>query len=309
MKDDGKGEGLVRLAKLIARRGVASRREAEEMIAEGRVTVDAQVVKTPIGVDPKRQVVRIDGRRLPAEPEHVYYLLYKPRGYITGRDDPEGRPSVHDLLGDMKVRVEPVGRLDFDTEGALVLTNDGELAHKLTHPSMQVPKRYHAKVYRRPSEEQLAAIEKGEVFLEDGRIAPARVRVIEQTETENCWVEITVTEGRNRLVRRLFAQIHHPVSKLRRVSFATVALTNLERGEFRPLTGAEVQRLRDLAAGKRPEKAGHVDKRKKGHALPKKDARKRIVRREKLHTRPDQPTKGGGKRRGSSKPKPGAGNE
>lgn len=269
--------GTIRLAKLMARRGLCSRREAEEWIAAGRVTVDGVVVTAPVGVDPEKQVIKVDRKRLPEEPHHVYLLMYKPKGYITGRDDPEGRPSVHDLLPDGYARVEPVGRLDFDTEGALLLTNDGDLAHKLAHPSMKVPKRYLAKVYRRPSPHQLTQIEKGELFLEDGRVAPAKVRVVEATDKENCWVEITVTEGRNRLIRRLFAQIHHPVSKLRRESFATISIRGLERGQSRPLTGAEVRRLKDLATGVKATFAGHGLK--KGFARAKSGGKPRAVRR------------------------------
>jgi pseudouridine synthase len=271
---EGAEGGQIRLAKLMARRGLCSRRDAEAWIAEGRVMVDGEVVTTPVSVDPKTQVIKVDGKRLPEEPRHVYLLMYKPRGYITGRDDPEGRPSVHDLLGDLNVRVEPVGRLDFDTEGALLLTNDGDLAHKLTHPSTHVPKRYLVKVWRRPTDEQLAAIEKGEIFLDDGRVQPAKVRVVEATGKENCWIEITVTEGRNRLIRRLFAQIKHPVSKLRRISFATLSLRELARGEVRALTATEVRRLQDLADGVRPERAGKV-KYKPGFARPKEDRRPR----------------------------------
>ncbi|HMV66010.1 MAG TPA: pseudouridine synthase [Myxococcota bacterium] len=276
MDDEMDGGGTIRLAKLIARRGLCSRRDAEEWIAAGRVTVDGQVVTEPVGVDPERQVVKVDGKRLPAEPRSTYLLMYKPRGYITGRDDPEGRPSVHDLLPENVGRLEPVGRLDFDTEGALLLTNDGELAHRLTHPSMMVPKRYLAKVYRRPSPEQLEQIEKGQVFLEDGRVAPARVRVVESTDKENCWVEITVTEGRNRLIRRLFAQLHHPVSKLRRESFATISIRGLERGQVRPLTGGEVRRLKQIAEGVKPSVAG--SKSKAGFAKAKKVVKRNIRR-------------------------------
>jgi 23S rRNA pseudouridine2605 synthase len=259
---------LVRLAKLIARRGVASRREAERMIADGEVMVDGQVVKTPIGVDPRTQVVKVNGQNLPPEPHYVYYVMYKPRGYITGRDDPEGRKGVLDLVDNLPARVEPVGRLDYETEGALLLTNDGELAHQLTHPSRNVPKRYLVKVYRTPDPEKLRLIEEGKVFLEDGPVKNAKARIVESTDSGNTWVEVTVTEGRNRLIRRLFQQLHHPVSKLRRESFATISIRGMERGQVRRLTGAEVQRLHEIAEGKRPQRAGR-SLRKKGYALPK----------------------------------------
>jgi pseudouridine synthase len=239
----------VRLAKLMAERGVASRRAAEEMIAAGRVTVNGAVAAVVTFVDPHRDAVAVDGKLLPAKPPQVYYLMYKPRGYITAREDPQGRRSVLDLVGDLPVRMEPVGRLDYDTEGALLLTNDGQLANRLTHPSREVPKRYIASVEGVPDAADIRAIEKG-VDLEDGRTAPARARLVAAGK-EGARIEITVTEGRNRLVRRMLLQIGHPVRKLRRESFARIAIRGMKRGEVRPLTDEEVQRLRDVASGKR----------------------------------------------------------
>ncbi len=243
----------VRLAKLLAERGIASRRAAEEMIAAGRVTVNGAVAVVTTPVDPARDKVAVDGRPLPARPPHVYYLVYKPRGYITGRADPQGRRSVLDLAAGLPVRVEPVGRLDYDSEGALLLTNDGRLAHRLTHPSSGVPKRYVAAVEGVPDTADIRAIAKG-VDLEDGRTAPARARLIAAGKT-GARLEITVTEGRNRLVRRMLLAIGHPVRKLRRESFARISIRGMKRGEVRPLTADEVQRLRDVAAAKQPEKA------------------------------------------------------
>lgn len=262
----------VRLAKLMARRGVASRRQCETLIEAGRVTVNGEVVDSPATFVTPSDAVRVDGHGLPPEPELVYYLLYKPKGYITSRDDPRGRPSVFDLVPDIRLKVEPVGRLDFDTEGALLLTNDGELAHNLTHPSRFVPKRYMAKVYRTPGSEDLKRIERG-VFLEDGKTKPAKARVVEQTDSTNAWVEITVSEGRNRLIRRLFAQLGHPVSKLRRESFATLSIRGLERGQSRRLTPEEIRRIQDVAEGKDPRQAGKVRK-KKGFAKAKPKLRR-----------------------------------
>ncbi|MEN0061631.1 MAG: pseudouridine synthase, partial [Myxococcota bacterium] len=256
----------VRLAKLIARRGLASRRGAEAWIAEGRVTVNGEVADGTQPVDPQADEVRVDSRPLPPKPPLMVYALYKPRGVITSRDDPEGRTSVFDLLEGIGGRVEAVGRLDFDTEGLLLLTNDGELAHALTHPTRRVPKRYLAKVYRTPDARDLQAIERG-VMLEDGRTQPAKARIVEATDKENAWVEITVTEGRNRLIRRMMGTLGHPVSKLRRESFATISLRGMERGDLRPLTGAEIQRLRDIAEGHTPARAGK--RRRAGFARPK----------------------------------------
>lgn len=313
MKSEGRAsdaqdaDDAVRLTKLIAARGVASRREAEAMIAEGRVTVNGTVVQRVVPVDPDRDVVKVDGKRLPAEPSHRYFLLFKPRGTITGRNDPKGRPSVLDLVEDLPVRVEPVGRLDLDTEGALLFTNDGDLAHKLAHPSTGVPKRYAVKVWKVPPESKLDAIRQGRVFLDDGAAAPAKVRVVDTTTDGNCWLEITVTEGRNRLVRRLFQQLRHPVSKLRRESFATLSIRGMERGQVRELTGEEVRRIRDLAAGVKPQRAGH-GKRKAGHARPKPKQRVQGSRKRALKAAGRASVQGAptGRNPGSSGPKGGA---
>jgi len=254
----------MRLARLLAMRGVASRREAERFIAEGRVTVNGETASGVVIVDPATDTIRVDGRPLPAEPEKLYFVLYKPKGVLVTREDPEGRPNVYELLGDLGDKVEAVGRLDFDTEGALLLTNDGTLAHALTHPKNGIPKRYLAKVYRTPDEKDLKAIRTG-VYLDDGRTAPAMARVRDRTDKTNAWLEITVTEGRNRLVRRMLGALGHPVSKLRRESFATISVRGMDRGQLRPLTGEEIQRVRDLAAGIRPERAG----RKRGEGFAK----------------------------------------
>lgn len=262
-------DGRERVAKLIAARGMASRREAEQWIRDGRVQVNGKTLSEPgTMVDPAVDHVRVDGRPLPAEPAKVYYLMYKPRGFLTTRRDEEDRPTVHQLIERLPQRVEPVGRLDFDSEGALLLTNDGDLAHKLAHPSTQVPRRYVAKVWRTPDEHTLERLRTG-LRLEDGRTPPCKVRLVKGTDNGNAWVEITITEGRNRLIRRMLAAVNHPVSKLRRESFATISIRGMERGDVRALTGEEIARLHDIAAGKPAPTAGHNTKRKAGHAKPK----------------------------------------
>jgi 23S rRNA pseudouridine2605 synthase len=258
----------IKLNKVLSDRGVASRREADAIIEAGRVTIDGRVASVEERVVPDEVDIRLDGRPLPEPPPLVYFLLYKPKGTITGRNDPRGRKSVLDLVEHLQIRVEPVGRLDYDTEGALLLTNDGDIAHRLTHPSSQVPKRYRAKVYRTPDDRDLNLIRKGKVFLDDGATLPAKCRILEQTESENAWVEITVTEGRNRLIRRMFDTLGHPVSKLRRESFATLSIRGMERGDVRPLTSEEIRRIQDLAEGKKPKNAGRL-RRKAGFAKPK----------------------------------------
>ncbi len=281
-------DGMRRIAKVIASQGLASRREAERMVEAGRVTVNGKRIEHPgHPVDPRKDLIRVDNRPLSKrDGRKVYFLLYKPKGFVTGRNDPEGRRSVLELLPDVPVRVEPVGRLDIQTEGALLLTNDGELAHKLTHPSTGVPKRYLVKVWKTPDPKILERLATG-VLLEDGKSGPCKVRVVKATDAENCWIEITVTEGRNRLVRRMFAAVGHPVSKLRRESFATLSLRGLERGQYRPLTTEEVARLQDVAGGVPAAFAGRKTKaRKAGFAKPSEAwLKKRLDRRKKKANR------------------------
>ncbi|RME26032.1 MAG: rRNA pseudouridine synthase [Deltaproteobacteria bacterium] len=267
----------MRLARAIARAGLASRREAERWIVDGRVEVEGEIVRHPGTVVEPDADIRVDGKPLPPPPRRVILLLYKPKGTITTRDDPQGRKTVFDLV-DIPERVEPVGRLDYNTEGALLLTNDGDLAHALTHPSAKVPKRYLAKVWRTPDERTLERLRRG-VKLEDGRTAPARVRVVQQTDNGNAWVELTVTEGRNLLIRRMMQAVNHPVSKLRRESFATISIRGMERGEIRELTAEEVARLEDIANGVPPRKAGHEFRYKKGYARPKPRPNKPLSRK------------------------------
>jgi 23S rRNA pseudouridine2605 synthase len=235
----------IRLAKLLAQRGVAARRKAEDLIAEGAVTVNGEKVPVVTLVDPERDAIEVRGEPLPAASPHVYYLLHKPAGYITSRSDPQGRASVLDLCQDLPARVEPVGRLDYETEGALLLTNDGNLAHRLTHPSRRVPKTYVARVSGDPGAEALRSIQEG-VDLEDGRTAPAAARLLGRDSRGTARLEITVIEGRNRLVRRILLKVGHPVLSLRRVEFAGISIGELKRGELRPLTPAEVRRLRKI---------------------------------------------------------------
>ena len=235
----------MRLAKLLAQRGIAARRKAEDLIAQGAVTVNGAVVPVVTLVDPGRDIIEVSGVPLPPASPHFYYLMNKPAGYITGRSDPQGRASVLDLCQGLPARVEPVGRLDYETEGALMLTNDGNLAHRLTHPSRRVPKKYVARVSGDPGAAAVQAIQDG-VELEDGRTAPAVVSVLGRDSRGTARLEITVTEGRNRLVRRMLLKVGHPVLSLRRVEFAGIEVVGLKPGELRPLTPTEAQRLRKM---------------------------------------------------------------
>lgn len=241
-----------RLQKALARAGIASRRAAETMIEAGRVRVNDKVVKE-LGtkIDPSRDVVRVDGHKVPITTpelqEKIYFLLNKPAGFLTTTKDDRGRRTVMDLVkGATEGRIYPVGRLDFDAEGALLLTNDGELANLLTHPRYHVPKTYMAKVKGVPKEEELDKLRKG-IYLEDGPTKPAHVELAQKARV-NSWVEITVTEGRNRLVKRMFWRIRHPVLKLVRVRFGALTTDGLRLGDHRELTKKELQALREFVA-------------------------------------------------------------
>ncbi|MBI5563036.1 MAG: rRNA pseudouridine synthase [Deltaproteobacteria bacterium] len=237
---------MARLQKIISQAGVTSRRKAEEMITEGRVKVNRAVV-TELGAkaDPASDIIEVDGTRITGPYKHegprVYILLNKPKGCISAVSDPLKRPVVTGLVKVKGVRLYPVGRLDYDAEGVLLLTNDGELANRLIHPSFAVSKKYLVKVKDVPTPEDLKKLEAG-VWLEDGKTLAARARFVRQTQ-ENSWIELTVTEGRNRLVKRMCMAIGHPVAKLKRVEFAGVKLGSLEPGAWRMLTPVEVGRL------------------------------------------------------------------
>ncbi|MBI5560442.1 MAG: rRNA pseudouridine synthase [Deltaproteobacteria bacterium] len=234
---------LLRLQKIIAQAGFASRRKAEEMILEGRVRVNRKVVDL-LGTkaDPEKDRVEVDGRAVLLRGPKVYILLNKPKGFISAVADPDKRPVVVDLLRKVKGKVFPVGRLDYDAEGVILLTNDGEFSNKLIHPRFSVPKKYLVKVRDVPDEKDLERLEKG-VYLSDGKTLPAKARFVRKTE-ENSWIELIVTEGRNRLIKRMCMAIGHPVSKLKRVEFAGISLGRLKTGEWRYLTEKEVGRLK-----------------------------------------------------------------
>ena len=248
--ETGSGE---RLQKFLARAGVASRRQCEALIAEGRVQVNGAVVRT-IGtrVRPDADQVSLDGVRLRPEAP-VTVMLHKPAGYITAASDPEGRPVVVSLLPKVGLpRLFPVGRLDWDTEGLLLLTNDGELANLLTHPRHEVAKVYHAKVKGRPAPDVLRRLLHG-VVSEGERLSASAVSVL-RTTRENAWVMVSVRQGRYRQVRRMCEAIGHPVLKLVRVALGPLALGPLPRGRWRPLLPAEVRALDALKAESAPER-------------------------------------------------------
>ncbi len=237
MRNDPYVEGGIRLQKVLSQAGVASRRAAEWMIEEGRVQVDGQVVRSQgLRVDPSRQVIHVDGERLIMdETKHIVLALNKPEGVVSTMSDPEGRPCLSDLLADYPERLYHVGRLDIDTSGLLLLTNDGELANRLTHPSWEVPKTYVARVHGDVKPGVRRRLLEG-IELEDGPIKVDSFRTME-TYGDITTVEIVVHEGRNRLVRRLMDEVGYPVRELVRTKFGPVSLERLQPGMTRRVKG------------------------------------------------------------------------
>lgn len=232
-----------RIHRALAQAGVASRRRAEELVAEGRVTVngDTAVIGQPVGPG---DTIAVDGQTVRAEPLRVL-LLNKPRGVVTTVSDPEGRPTVLDALPD-DIRLFPVGRLDIDTTGVLLLTNDGELTNRLLHPRGKVAKVYEALVDGRVSSETLRQLRSG-VELEDGMTHPARVEPMERQHPGGTWLRLEITEGRNRIVKRMCLAVGHPVMRLHRARFAGLGAQGLRPGQWRVLTSDELRRVRRAA--------------------------------------------------------------
>jgi 23S rRNA pseudouridine2605 synthase len=239
---------LERLQKIIAASGLASRRKAEELIAAHRVTLNGEVV-TEMGTkaDPASDKIAIDGAPIPGREEFLYFALNKPKGFVTTVNDPQGRPTVIDLMRGVAERVYPVGRLDYASEGLLLMTNDGALAQKLTKAGSHVPKTYLVKISGKPDEKALARLRSGiTIELDDGRrvkTSAAAIRLAE--DAVNPWYEVVLIEGRNRQIRRMFDRVGYHVEKIRRVKLGTLSL-DVPSGKFRRLTRKEVEQLRAL---------------------------------------------------------------
>ena len=238
-------DGLIRLQKLLAQSGVASRRRCEELMLDGEVEVDGEVV-TRLGtkVDPRTAVIKVSGKRLPPVSAHVYLVLNKPRGVVSTMSDPEGRRTLSDFVGDRPERLFHVGRLDTDTSGLLLLTNDGDFAHRMAHPSFEVEKTYVAEVAGRLTKATLADLLAG-VTLEDGPVDVRRARIIATAE-EKSIIELVIHEGRNRIVRRLLDHVGHPVRQLSRTRFGPIELGTLGSGTLRELSDDELGQLLEL---------------------------------------------------------------
>lgn len=231
----------VRLQKIISQAGVTSRRKAEDLIREGRVRINGKTVfELGTKADPDRDTIDVDGKRIEPKQPKISVLLNKPDGYITSLRDPEGRPTVKKLVDNIPLRLYPVGRLDYHTEGLLILTNDGDLAQKIEHPTHALEKIYLAKVKGVPDENKINKLRSG-IMLEGRRTLAAKIKVIETRK--NAWLEITIREGRQNQIRKMFEEIGHPVLKLKRVAIGAVRDDNLKPGEYRMLKPQEIKLL------------------------------------------------------------------
>src|SRR5947207_2138343 len=282
---------LERLQKIIAGAGITSRRKAEELIAQGRVTVNGQII-SELGskADPECDHIKVNGKLLRGVERHIYLLLNKPKGYVTTVSDPEGRPTIMSLVAKIGERIYPVGRLDYSSEGLLLLTNDGELANKLTRAATHVPKTYLVKISGRAPEEDIEKLRRGiklagrqyrapgkpgypqperKPAVTDAkpvRTAPAEIQLLR--EADNPWYEVTLIEGKNRQIRRMFEEIGHHVEKIRRVRYGPLSL-DVEPGQFRELTPPEVESLRRLDKPSRVEQRARGATRHQKSSLPK----------------------------------------
>jgi 23S rRNA pseudouridine2605 synthase len=239
-----------RLQKYMARCGVASRRNCEKIIKEGRVSINGVIIKEMgVKVNPKIHEVRVDNRIIRPEPEKIYIVLNKPSGYITSLKDPQGRPTVMDLIGCIESRIYPVGRLDYESEGLLLLTNDGEMAHALTHPKYEIKKQYSVIVTGYPKESDINALRKG-IDIGGYITWPAEVVCMGRRGSDSLY-RVVIHEGRNRQVRRMFEAIGHPVNRLKREGLANICLGNLALGRWRYLSKKEIEDLKTLVINSR----------------------------------------------------------
>ncbi len=257
----------MRLQKFLSEAGISSRRKAEEMIVEGRVAVNGKMAELGMKVDPAKDFIKVDGKPVNKSGPKLYFAFHKPRAVMSTLEDPQGRPTVKDFLRGIKHRLYPVGRLDYHSEGLLLITNDGEFTNLVLHPAKKVPKTYEVKVKGVVENENLEKL-RGGIRLEDGLTQPARVKPMARTEAGNSWVEITIHEGRKRQVRRMFDKIGHPVLKLKRTSVGGIKLGALGPGGLRPLSPQEVEKI--LKGAKREKTETEKTKTSEPHKKNKK---------------------------------------
>jgi 23S rRNA pseudouridine2605 synthase len=239
----------VRLQKLLSQAGVTSRRKAEEFIKQGRVRVNGKVVyELGSKADPDRDEIHFDGKKIEPKQPRISVLLNKPDGYITSLHDPEGRPTVAKLVDNLPVRLYPVGRLDYHTEGLLILTNDGELANQIEHPSHSIEKLYLAKVKGIPHPNEIKKLREG-IVIEGRKTLPAKIKIVETRK--NAWIEVVIREGRQNQIRKMFDAIEHPVIKLKRVAIGPLRDDSLKPGEYRMLKISEIKKLLEGTSAKK----------------------------------------------------------
>jgi len=231
-----------RLQKIIAEMGLASRRKAEELILENRVTVNGSVATIGMKADPLKDHIKVDGKLLFKLEKKVYYVFNKPRGVVTSMSDPEGRPTVHDFVRGIRQRVFPVGRLDFDSEGLLLLTNDGEFTHAVLHPSKKIPKTYLVKIKGNLEDENLEKLRTG-IRLDRAVTAPAKVKRLRKTES-NSWIEMVIYEGKKRQIRRMLERVGHSVIRLMRIKINGLEMGPLKPGTCRQISSEEMKILK-----------------------------------------------------------------
>ena len=228
--------------------GIASRRAAEEMIIAGRVTLNGKPAEIGMKADPLKDHIKVDGKLLVNPEKKVYFVFNKPRGVLTSLGDPEGRPTVTDFLKGIRQRVFPVGRLDYDSEGMILLTNDGELAHAVLHPSKKIPKTYLVKVKGVLEKEEMERLRKG-IRLDRTVTAPAKVKPLRKTDN-NSWIEMTIYEGKKRQIRRMLEKVGHPVMRLMRIRIDGIEMGKIKPGEFRRLSSEELEKIKTEVSDK-----------------------------------------------------------
>jgi len=231
-----------RLQKILSKAGITSRRKAEEWIKAGRVTVNGKTAEIGMKAVLGKDQITVDGSPIGDSERKIYIKLHKPRGYITALSDDRNRPTVIELITGVSERIYPIGRLDYDSEGVLLLTNDGDLTHALTHPSYQIPRTYHVKVRGTPAQDKIKLLLEG-VRLDDGIAKAIHVERIGATKAGHAWLEMILAEGRNREIRRMCEAVGHPVSRLKRIKYAHIHVEDLRPGEFKELSQSDVKEL------------------------------------------------------------------